>query len=208
MGSRLRGSCWEWATLPRNSHPQLRLRLRVRAALQQFSEGKECLGGSGIFTEKRSKPAASLPRPPPLRSLIPYVFRLIIYPGLFAPGNFAPGPWARTRVRALPWDTGMELELGGGRAQRSAKQGSWAGLGAQPLRDRGGQARSPGISPSGSQHPRPGDSGAPLRGAPPWVRLGHPLQPPSTRQIKKQVPQQLGWGLCRMRDCISTDDWL
>lgn len=37
-----------------------------------------------------------------------YGFRLIIYPGPSAPGNFAPGHWARTRVRALPWDAGVE----------------------------------------------------------------------------------------------------
>lgn len=37
-----------------------------------------------------------------------YGFRLIIYPGPSAPGNFAPGHRARTRVRALSWDAGVE----------------------------------------------------------------------------------------------------
>ena len=80
----------------------------VPVSSQRFSEEEEAPQRKrNICTEKRSRPAD-----PPFS---PPSFRLIIYPGPSAPGNFAPGHRARTLVRALPWDTGVELGPGRGR---------------------------------------------------------------------------------------------
>lgn len=70
---------------------------------RSVSEEAECL--------QRKDQRRPTPRPP---SFISYGFGLIIYPDSSAPGNFAPGRWARTRVRALPWDTGWRWSWAAG----------------------------------------------------------------------------------------------
>lgn len=107
-----------------------------------------------------------------------YGFRLIIYPGPSAPGNFAPGHWARTRVRALPWDAGVEPGPGAVCAVCDGGAGVLGSVRRSAPRQPG--SASPGLpgtkptSPRGVQHPLPGDRWEPVPAAPPWVRAGHP----------------------------------
>ena len=161
---------------PPQSPPLLPGSQSLPVSSQRFSEEEEAPQRKrNICTEKRSRPAD-----PPFSST---GFRLIIYPGPSAPGTFAPGHRARTLVRALPWDTGVELGPGRGRcALRRPEQGSQAILGAEPpAATRGGDPRqrppdpgSPGPALRSLYHPIPDPAGK-LRGSASWVLPRHSL---------------------------------
>lgn len=98
-------------------------------------------------------------------------FRLIIYPGPSAPGNFAPGHWARTRVRVLPWDAGVEP----GRGAVCAVCGGAGVLGSV----RRSASRRPGSASPGLPGPDPTRRAAPPAGRPLGNRAScAPLGPP------------------------------
>lgn len=105
-------------------------------------------------------------------------FRLIIYPGPSAPGNFAPGHWARTRVRALPWDPGVELGPGAVRTYslRRTEPGSQAPLGAQPSAGDRGRRTQASRAPTPKWRAAP-PAGRPLGNSASRVLLGPPGAP-------------------------------
>lgn len=191
---------------PPQSPPLLPGSQSLPVSSQRFSEEEEAPQRKrNICTEKRSRPAD-----PPFSST---GFRLIIYPGPSAPGNFAPGHRARTLVRALPWDTGVELGPGRGRrALRRPEQGSQAILGAEPrAATRGGGPRQ--RPPTSVPRDQPCAAcitpfRTPLgncKGAPPGSSPGTLFPPPSTQQVKNRliVPQSSGAGWTR--DWVSVD---